>query len=58
MQVRIFSPGLGVLKGMLTLKEGIDKIQYPAPGIRQTAGFWGCLWGAGNANQARNRVQP
>lgn len=32
-QVRIFSPGLGVLKGMLTLKEGIEKIQYLAPRI-------------------------
>jgi len=33
-QVRVYGPRLGVLKGVLTLKEGIDKIQLP-PSMRK-----------------------
>lgn len=32
-QVRIFGPRVGVLKGLLTLTHGIQSIQYPAPGM-------------------------
>ena len=34
LQVRVFGPRVGVLKGVLTLKPGIQGIQYPAAGKR------------------------
>ena len=42
LQVRIFGPRVGVLKGVLTLKHGIQTIQYPAPGMTWEMSSWWC----------------
>mmetsp|Transcript_5833 Transcript_5833/g.7167 ORF Transcript_5833/g.7167 Transcript_5833/m.7167 type:complete len:1037 (-) Transcript_5833:125-3235(-) len=45
-QVRIFAPKLGIFKGMLMLKNGIDKIQLPTsmrkvpPSIKKNSNDW------------------